>query len=474
MDHFCPELERTFLTTIINDKGKITLRGSADRNDDPNYKNPLADPRVEKFSRFILFKDDYVVTDNRRFTVQTMVADSLYLEMMPHPVVEGTSALRNPNDAIITRKLARRLFKGESPMGKTLKVSTGDWVTITGVIDEPATKASMTFELLLSYNLRTNWSRIDYELVQLHRAEDVAALNEKNRQPMELISYSKRPVYYQLTPLKGFYLNPAVHSFEPVVRGNRTSLNILTVVAALLLLIGIFNYTNLHTVVMLRRAREFGIKKVFGANGRAVFLQLYFENFCIGAVALLFVWTLVEVTRSIVATWFEIPVVSDAAFDLGVSACLLFGMPLLTSIFPFVRYNYAAPTRSLRSIGRGGNSVVSRMAFLFIQYAITVSLVVVAVYFCRQLYYVLHYDLNYQKENIILCPLFARDTSYDIASEEEWQKQREKEKADIELVRRRMDESPLFTKWTYGELPIRIPPPIWQVRHRRAKRRHWH
>ncbi len=32
----------------------------------------------------------------------------------------------------------------------------------------------------------------------------------------------------------------------------------------------------------------------------------------------------------------------------------------------------------------------------------------------------------------------------------------------MELVQRRMDESPLFSQWTYGQLPILINPPSTQ------------
>ena len=273
VDHFCPELERTFLMTTIMDNGQTHLSGSVDFNKDPNYRNPLLDPCVEKVSRFMLFSDDYVIVDGRRFTVQTMVTDSLYLGMMPHPVITGKHTLSTPNDAIITRKLAKRLFKNENPIGKTLKVSTGDIVTITGMIDEPSTKASVQFEIIISQSLRNNWSRMAYELVQLHRAEDVTELNKKNQKPMELMSHGKRPIFYQLTSLKDFYMNHNLLVYDKVLRGNQTSLNILTVVAILLLLVGIFNYVNLYTVVMLRRAREFGVKKVFGANGKTIFLQ---------------------------------------------------------------------------------------------------------------------------------------------------------------------------------------------------------
>ncbi len=62
----------------------------------------------------MLFSDDYVIVDGRRFTVQAMATDSLYLDMMPHPVIAGKHTLNTPNDAIITYKLAKRLFKNEN------------------------------------------------------------------------------------------------------------------------------------------------------------------------------------------------------------------------------------------------------------------------------------------------------------------------------------------------------------------------
>ncbi|WP_294609173.1 ABC transporter permease [uncultured Bacteroides sp.] len=462
VDHFCPELERTFLMTTVTQNGETYLAGAIDRNNDPNFKNPLLDPSIEKVSQFIPFSDDYIMVNNRRFTVQTMIADSLFLEMMPYPVIEGNSTVHSPDDVIMTKKLATRLFKDESPIGKTLKTSTGNMVTVTGVIDEPSTKASMQFDLVISMELSKSWSRMENQLVQLHRPEDVIQLNQQNKVPMQLKSYSDRAIYYQLVPLKGFYTNTAVATYDTLIyKGNQTSLNILTLISFLLLLVGMFNYINLHTVVMLKRAREFGIKKVFGANGKTVFLQLYSENFSLGAIALLFIWTFVEITRGIVTLWFEIPVVADLRFDIWLSVFLLLGMPLLTTIFPFLRYNYAPPIHSLRSISTGGNSVVSRVIFLSVQYIITISLVIAAIYFSRQLHYVLHYDLNYKTQDIIKCLLFSTDRTYGdvITSMEEWEAKRKEEDLKVESVKRKMDESPLFTQWTYGDSPIQMFPP---------------
>lgn len=456
VDHFCPELERTFLTTIVNDENKVEMSGSRNLNkDDLNYKDPLDDPRVEKFSRFIL-SDDNINVNDHWFSVSFIATDSVFFSMLPYPLVKGSNILHSPSEVIITRSLSERLFGKEEPLGQNIKYSNGEVLTVTGVIDTPVTKASIQFDLVLSLKLQNSWNRVEYELVQLYRKEDVTGLNQQNATPMKLMASMQRPVYYQLTPLRDFYFNKQVDSKWDVhiLRGNSKSIAILIVVSALLLLVGIFNYINLYTVVMLKRAHEFGIKKVFGASGSQIFFQIYLENFCLGVIALFFIWLFVEVTRSIVGHWLGIPVMADIRFDLTASGLLLFGMPLLTSLFPFIRYNYAPPTNSIRSIGMGGHSIVSRMVFLLMQYILTICLLITAIYFSRQLYCMLNYDLGYITKDIIQCPIHPQSTSWDVASEEEYKLKTQKINEELAFIKRKMDESPLFSSWIYGEPPI--------------------
>ena len=48
---------------------------------------------------------------------------------------------------------------------------------------------------------------------------------------------------------------------------------------------------------MLRRGKEYGLKKVYGANKSNMFLQIWLENFLLTASALLIAWFIIEVTQ---------------------------------------------------------------------------------------------------------------------------------------------------------------------------------
>ena len=149
---------------------------------------------------------------------------------------------------------------------------------------------------------------------------------------------------------------------------------------------------------------------MYGASGIQVFSQIYAENLCMVATSMLIIWMLIEVTAGLFATVYSIPVKPDLKFDLLLSLIILFGLPLITSIYPFLRYNYSSPITSLRSVSVGGHSIVSRAFFLFVQYIITFCLIVVSLYFVRQLYTMLHADLGYRAKDIISCQFLSHET----------------------------------------------------------------
>lgn len=92
---------------------------------------------------------------------------------------------------------------------------------------------------------------------------------------------------------------------------------------------------------------------MYGASGIQVFSQIYAENLCMVATSMLIIWMLIEVTAGLFATVYSIPVKPDLKFDLLLSLIILFGLPLITSIYPFLRYNYSSPITSLRSVSVG-------------------------------------------------------------------------------------------------------------------------
>lgn len=459
VNHFVPELDRTFLTAEVKEDGSVRLSSSWNPNKDVEFRSPLDDPSVERYSRFILLGEDFIETGGSRYNLNSLVVDTSFFQLIPYPCLEGTMRLA-PNDALITHTFAKRIFGKESPIGKEFTTSTGKLVRVVGVVGQPSTKSSFQFDMVFSTEL-TDWSLVPYEVVRLYRPEDVVALNKKNAKPMKLSYTMDEEIFYRMYPLRELYLNQGVQIYvKTFLQGNTDVLKLLALVSGLILLVGLFNYVNLYTVVMQKRGKELGIKQIFGASKKQIFGQLYVENMCLNGIALLVVWLIVEVTRQVVATKYGIPVQSDSGFDWLLSGSVLFVLPFLTALYPFWKYTHAVPVRSLHSVFVGGKSLASRFVFLFFQYIITFCLVVAAIYLSRQLYFLLHTDVGYQAENVIQCRIWRENPSLYSMSIEEHDKEMAKAKSTCALIEKRLQESPLLTGFVYGEPPYQLSGPL--------------
>ena len=459
VNHFVPDLDRTFLTAEVKEDGSVRLSSSWNPNKDVEFRSPLDDPSVERYSRFILLGEDFIETGGSRYNLNSLVVDTSFFQLIPYPCLEGTMRLA-PNDALITHTFAKRIFGKESPIGKEFTTSTGKLVRVVGVVGQPSTKSSFQIDMVFSTEL-TDWSLVPYEVVRLYRPEDVVALNKKNAKPMKLSYTMDEEIFYRMYPLRELYLNQGVQIYvKTFLRGNTDVLKLLALVSGLILLVGLFNYVNLYTVVMQKRGKELGIKQIFGASKKQIFGQLYVENMCLNGIALLVVWLIVEVTRQVVATKYGIPVQSDSGFDWLLSGSVLFVLPFLTALYPFWKYTHAVPVSSLHSVFVGGKSLVSRFVFLFFQYIITFCLVVAAIYLSRQLYFLLHTDVGYQAENVIQCRIWRENPSLYSMSIEEHDKEMAKAKSTCALIEKRLQESPLLTGFVYGEPPYQLSGPL--------------
>ena len=138
------------------------------------------------------------------------------------------------------------------------------------------------------------------------------------------------------------------------------------------------------------------------------------ENFILTGMALCISWCIIEITGGMMEHVLRIPQTSNTEFSATLSVGILILLPLLTSIYPFIRYNYVSPSVSIRSVNAGGHSIVSRVLFLFVQYIITFVLIIVSLFFTKQVRFMLSADLNYTTKDIIQCQLYAERSSYDI------------------------------------------------------------
>ena len=236
---------------------------------------------------------------------------------------------------------------------------------------------------------------------------------------------------------------------DMLVSGNRSQLFILGGICLLILLAGVMNFINLYLVLMVKRGKVYSLRKVFGADRKALFKQIFIENFLLIAASMIVAWLIVEVTNIPVSSMFGSQLMYTA-FDGILSFSILLFLPLLVSIYAFVQCQRSLLAVSIRKVGTDNHSVRSRMIFLFLQYMITFLLVVLSIYFSKQLNFMLHTDPGFRVESVIQANLIYESRDFAVYTMETI-KQRQERITEIDQL---MKSCPDIQYWTTGHSSI--------------------
>jgi ABC-type antimicrobial peptide transport system permease subunit len=453
VEKFNSKLDRIYIYATENSTspGEIRFSGIYNPYHEPAFRDLTEHPGVERHSQIMKLADNDISIDNQLYNADILVIDTNFMKIFDYPVIGAANIVR-PEDVLISEEFAKKIFGKKNPLGeKILYIGTNKELTVTGIIRKLSTKNIISFDIIVSSELTDRWDRIPYSLILLYPNVNYKDINKQYGEFMEM-SHWFYSIRHQLFPYKDVYFNKEIRDHSNFKHGNYMYLLILSIVGGLLLLIGIINYINIYTVVILRRNREFGMKKVFGAEGYRIFIQLFSENMILIAISLIIAFGLSELFSPFVTRYFELEQVLNIKFDLLLAIIILLILPLITSILPFIRYQYASPIKSLNAVGIGGKSLFSRKFFLCFQYFITLVMIVVSLFFVKQLNYMLDQDLGYRTKNIIKVP-FDKYINYYMISIDERKSVYEKSVKIRSELKQKMDASPLFEYWTNGESP---------------------
>ena len=425
VDTHCIDREHVY-AICTNTEGNRGLSGLKQYN----YDTISIDNRfVEAMTTYIPLEKDYVISGTNRIPARCLVTDSVFFQLFHYPIVQGKLSLTTPQSALLTEKYARKIFGNENPIGKVLRYSNGKDITVEGIVGEPECKTTINFDIILSSKLSQHWERMNTELYRFLPGTDINAINKTGSVPRYINDpkYDTRTHTFSLISVKDIYWDGSLTDREPAMflSGNHSHLIILSGVCLLLLLTGILNFINLYLVALLRRGKEYGLKKVFGVCGKTLFANIWIENTLLVLSALLVSWLIIEIMSAPTEYLFDIHF-SYTAFDGWLSASILLLLPVITSIYPYIKYNYTSPILSIRSIGAQSHSKHFRMFFLGAQYIITFLLVVLSLYFNRQLGMLLSTKPGFRTKNIMNVNLVYESKDFSSYTYESMQQRRQR------------------------------------------------
>lgn len=425
------------------------IDGSIYPGENPDNKDYSVDEKyIENRCKLIEEENSTIISNEVAYKTNLMAADTTFFHFFNYRVMEGSLSLEQPNNAILTETYAKKLFGNESPVGRNIYYD-GKLLTVTGVIEKPVCKTTFNFDVLVSQKLRPYWGRLNIELIRVNSGFDIQKQNDKSNiyrlQTRNNLSGNMQ-TRYKYIPWKDFYFESSVSKkYDSIfIFGNKEYILVLSGVVLLLFLVGLLNFVNLYSVVMQKRRKVYGVKKVFGLSVGGLFTEMWMENFLLFACAVFLSWCIVEISSGLWEGLFseKIPV---TGFDWYLSLGLLLLVPLFTAIFFYFRYGYRKPIACMRSVVSDNGTMFSRYLFLFLQYSITLFLMILSLYFQRHFDFLINSSHGYQTDDILVAQLYNHNRIIDYNSITT--KQLEERRQNIDEVGNKLNECPFIECW---------------------------
>jgi putative ABC transport system permease protein len=390
-------------------------------------------PEIEAAIRMMMIGGTWMRYEDKGFGQMFCVADPRILSMFDFPLIRGNpeTALQTRFSVLITEEAAQKFFGKEDPVGKVITAEGryfgGDYL-ITGVLKNMPNNSSLRFDFLSAtmhqeipllaweqWQPDTSWRPVQ-TYVLLKPNSSVAKLEQKLQELMAQYMGEEIRAYntYYLQPLTRIHLySEADYGFHG--GGDITQVYIFSSIAFFILLIACINFVNLTTARSINRAREVGLRKVVGASRSQLAGQFLGESIFLVFLSLILAMGFAELA---------LPVMNNLTgnrlsletLQTGQIVATLLGMGVLigflSGCYPALFVSSFQPITALKGqqkTGKTGNML--RKGLVICQFAISIVLITGTVIIYQQLGYMQNKKLGFNKDQIVVLPLFNIDRS---------------------------------------------------------------
>jgi putative ABC transport system permease protein len=343
-------------------------------------------------------------------------AEKSFFDIFDYKVINGDprNTLLAPNMAVITEKYAKKYFNNQNPLGKTILLDNRQGVKIVGILKDIPENTEFRYQIFISYgtlntyspNYLDNWSMVSgttHCFIKFPEEQDIAHFKIDLERFVKKYQGDVRKEYsHILQPLNEMHSNPDYGGYA-----DKTLLWALLLIGVFLLLIACCNFVNLVTAQSFKRAKEIGVRKVFGGTQKMIFWQFMLET----TFTVVFSVILSVIFVKLLLPSFNQIIQSQLTFNISQDLSVLLLLLTLTIIIIFLAGFYPAvilsgfsPILALKGkvVEKG---ITVRKGLVVFQFVISQVLILGTLVIALQINYIRNTDLGFKKDNIILLPI---------------------------------------------------------------------
>lgn len=384
-------------------------------------------PGIEVGTRttFVFNGDIYLDADGNKLKGNLVCADTCFFKVFDRPILAGdpVQVLGKWGSVMVNRSFAEKMGGVQECIGKQIANADMDGLkmTIEGVFDDFPKNGSLDYDILLSmdtYGKRStdNWLGNDrYKgYVKLAPGIDPNTLSDAIRkmqeahQPLEQMEAQGISMRYFLSPFS------TMHTSSPKVK---TQVILLSIIAALLIIISLLNYILIVISSMVKRSKEVGVRKCYGAEGKHIYWMLTKESLLHMSLSLVIAAIIIFAGRGIVENLLGVPFQTLLVPQsiVAIAAVLLLVL-VISIVVPAELYQRIPVLAAIKN--HTENSRRWKLGLLGVQVLINVFLVVMMLIIGSQYQKVSNADTGYDYKNLYYFDLFDGDRNAQVRAVE--------------------------------------------------------
>ncbi len=371
-------------------------------------------PEIEKatvvslvYHKFPVRQGDTVLMERRMACVQPS-----FFEIFTYPFIEGdpSTALREPNTAVITQTAVEKYFGELDPIGKTLNIDNQYEMRVVGVIEDMPDNAMYDIDILfpfefakdLSDSVIDDWAYNSYQTyilldpgadpgeAELKITGFIKQHNEGSACMLHLMHISRIELYnLDGSEMKMQYIR------------------IFGIIAIFIIVIACINFMNLFTARSSLRAREVGLRKVAGAKKIQLIGQFYTESYLTVIIALILSLGLTSLFLFLFNRHPGFTLPSPFHNSLFYPVIVLFTLIIgaIAGIYPALALSSFKPVTTLKGSRLKSGKSLLRKLLVVLQFSLSIGLIISTLIIYSQIRYLQNKDLGFDKENVIMIEL---------------------------------------------------------------------
>ncbi len=368
------------------------------------------------------------INPTKRFKQDRVImTDPEFIDVFDVKIVAGDAyeTLRKPYQALLTESTAKKFYGQENPVGKIFKFNNDFNITVGGVIKDFPGNTHLAASVLLSLSDDKKYVGTNTTHYGSVSGGSTFFVLPEGTKPNNGLKSAIQSIYdrfantqkwagkdhyeeAEIQPLGDVHFNSKYAGGGEWVKAINTSwLWFFGIVGIAVLVLACINFINLSTAQSLTRAKEIGVRKSIGAGRFQLINQFLGESLLL---------TLFAALMAVIISKLSLPYINELSgkeiiFNITDSPSLIVALlagvllvALLAGIYPAWIITRFHPATALKTgyVNTTPQSSLLRKGLVITQFSISVCLLIGLLLIGRQMNYMRHKNLGFDKDNMLM------------------------------------------------------------------------